>query len=211
MVRFAVVGVGYQGQIHAEVCTRIPGAELRAVCDTDEGLAKRVATKFNVNWYTNYQELLKQKEIDALILAVPHHLHARFAVEAAEAGKHVAMEKPLCLTLAQADDMISAVKKAGVLDLYCENVSFAPAYTMAKDIIDSGGVGDVYTLRGSESGYYPKDVEGGIIGWRTDLEKWGGDFLDDGVHPLGAIRYLLDRDPAIRVYAEMTMNGISPW
>lgn len=204
-----VIGLGTMGPTHAKWYALMPEVELKAVCDTVESRAKRVAAEYNVDWYVDYRELLERRDIDAVDIVIPHYLHAQVAVEAAEAGKHVAVEKPLCTSLKDADRMIRAVEKAGVLDLYCENLCFAPSCNRAKEVIDRGGVGRVYMIRAREAGgldmaseTHRREVE---ESWYYQHEKAGGGcMISSGIHAAGYIRYLLDKEPAVRVYAELS-------
>jgi len=200
------------GPTHAEWLTMIPEAELKAVCDIDEHRAKEIAAEYHVDWYTDYHDILERKDIEAVTIVTPNYLHAPMAIEAAKAGKHVAVEKPLCINLKEADEMIKAVKKAGVLDLYCENLCFAPSYSMAKDIIDEGGLGDVYMVRCREAGgvgvspelkeYLASQKE--PVTWYADYKKAGGGMLlSTGIHCITYIRHILNRETATKVYAEL--------
>jgi len=103
------------------------------VCTRRAAVLKDYEKKYGVKGYTDYRDLLENKEVEAITIATPHKLHSEMAVEAAKAGKHVAVEKPLATSLSEADEMIRAVKKYGVKDLYLENLCFAPSYKMAKE------------------------------------------------------------------------------
>ena len=145
------MGLGTIGAVHAEWYTQIPESNLVAVCDAREDVSKKIASKYDVKSYTDFHELVEDKDVEALTVAVPNYLHHDVAVAAAKAGKHVAVEKPLCMDLKEADEMINEVKKAKVIDMYTENLCFAQSYSVAKDIVDSGGVGNVYMCKAFES------------------------------------------------------------
>jgi len=207
-VNTAVIGLGAIGKVHAEWYTQIPESNLVAVCDEREEISNKIAAKYGVKAYTNYEELLDNKEVDSVQVAVPNFLHSKVALAAARAGKHVAVEKPLCKTLADADEMIKTVKKAGVIDFYNENLCFAPSYSLAKDVIDNGGLGDLYLCKAYESNDYVTGSEGE----RETVEKsWylnpvmagGGMLMSTGCHPIQYVRYVFDRAKALRVNAEI--------
>jgi len=212
-VNTAVIGLGSMGRIHAEMYTLIPEANLRAVCDSRGNIAKEVASKYGVDYYTDYEDLLEREDIDSVDVVLPHYLHAQVAIDSARAGKHVAVEKPLCTTLEDANDMLKAVKKAGVSDMYCENLCFAPDYAMAKDIVSSGGIGDVYMMRCREATYFPiEELPDFQPPWFLDTEKSGGGALIDmGIHSITYMRYILDRERVLRVYAEMNVDRFTPY
>lgn len=216
-VGIGIIGAGGQGKLHAEMYSLIPEAELKAICDVLEDAAKEVAMRYNIDWYSDYRELLKRKDIDAVSITTPNYLHAPIAIEAAEAGKHIAIEKPLCISLEEADSMLRTVKKTGILDLYCENVCFAPAYTIAKHIVDGKGIGEIFTIRCRTS--IDGQVRGNSIlikeqksNWRTDLDKGGGNLIGHAVHAAGYMEYVLNNERASRVYAEVNCeDGLTAW
>ncbi len=150
-VRLGIIGLGVQGPLHAEWSANLREAELVAVCDVIESKAKELASKYNCDAYTDYHELLERKDINAVIIVTPPYTHAQVAIDALRAGKHAAVEKPLCMDLQEANEMINAAKKSGMLDCYFENLCYAPAYSAAKKIISDGGVGDVFFVRCGEN------------------------------------------------------------
>src|SRR5262249_9432909 len=120
-VRVGLVGTGFVADLHAAAFRMIHDAEVVAVASPTPGKAQRFAAARGIpRAFEDYRELLKLKEIDLVSLALPNDLHARATLDAAAAGKHVLCEKPLCRTLAEADAMIDACARAGVLLLYAE-------------------------------------------------------------------------------------------
>ncbi len=208
----AVIGLGTIGVVHADWCSQIPESKFVAVCDVRETVLKEFEAKYRVKGYTDYEDLLENKEVEAVIIAIPHYLHSKVAIEAAKAGKHVAVEKPLCKTLKEGDEMLNAVKKAGVHDLYMENLCFAPSFKLAKDIVNKGGLGDVYLCKARESGDIgfgsPEEramIDGKRVdSWYFDYEKTGGGMLiSAGCHAVQYVRYIYDNAQPRRVYAEI--------
>ena len=208
----AVIGLGTIGAVHAHWYSQIPESKFIAVCDTRREVVAKAKERYNVQGYTDYLDLLENRDVEAVTIAVPHYLHSAIAIEAAKRGKHVAVEKPLCKSLAEADRMTEAVRKAGVFDLYMENLCFAPSYKLAKEIVENGGLGDVYLCKARESGdmVYESDEESNMLsgkrvdGWYFDYEKTGGGALiSSGVHAVQYIRHVFSGSRAKRVYAEM--------
>jgi predicted dehydrogenase len=118
---------------HAAFKGWVPNAEVVAVASPHN--AQKFADEHGIEKaYGNYHEMLKDKEIDVVDIAIPNDLHCKVVVAAAKAGKHVIIEKPLCVTLEEADKMIEACKKAGVLLMYAEELLFAPKYVRAKTL-----------------------------------------------------------------------------
>jgi len=207
-VRLGIIGVGVQGPMHAEWSANLREAELVAVCDLVESRAKEVASRYQCDFYGDYHELLNRRDIDAVIIVTPPSTHAQVAIDAMKAGKHVALEKPLCMNLGQADEMISTAKKTGMLDCYFENLCYAPAYSTAKKIITDGGIGDVFFMRcGENDGKGLEEVE------LVQDEKTGskiyatGVLHEGGCHPIMFCRYVYDRAPVKKVYAQTRSHG----
>ena len=101
-------------------------------------------------FYSDYREMLRDQAVEMISITAPNRLHAQITIDAAKAGKHVVCEKPLCVTLEEADAMIDACSKAGVLLLYAEELFFAPKYVKAKHMADEGAFGRVHLVKQGE-------------------------------------------------------------
>ena len=138
-VRVGLVGSQFISSIHAEALKRCSQAEIVAVASPTPGNAAAFAARHRIpRAFTSHRELLQMKELDLVVVGAPNDLHCRIAVDAAAAGKHVVMEKPLCMNLAEADRMIGACRTAGVKLMYAEELCFAPKYVRLKQLLDSG-------------------------------------------------------------------------
>src|SRR5205823_8419774 len=114
-LRTAVIGAGITGRGHAAVLADYHRSELLAVCSRQGAVAAALAQKYAApHVFTDYHELLRLPELDAVIIATPDFAHHALALAAAQAGKHVLIEKPLTTSLAQADEIVAAVRQAGV-------------------------------------------------------------------------------------------------
>jgi predicted dehydrogenase len=115
-VRFGLIGAGWIGQHHAANITANEHAELAAIADGDAAKAKDFLQRMgsSARVCTSDEELLKQKDLDAVVIATPNAAHARQAIAAAEAGKHIYLEKPMAITLEDCRKVTRAVGKAGV-------------------------------------------------------------------------------------------------
>ena len=116
-VRVGLIGAGRMGSFHAEnLALRVPGAWLTAVADLQPGAAQQLADRLGVEKaYTDIQALLNDSEIDAVAIATPARTHAELVIAAARAGKHVFCEKPMAVTLDEADRAIASAQDAGVV------------------------------------------------------------------------------------------------
>jgi myo-inositol 2-dehydrogenase / D-chiro-inositol 1-dehydrogenase len=207
-VATAVVGLGTIGAVHADWYSQIPESNLVAVCDSREDVSKKIAAKYGVKGYTDYNELVEDQSIEALTVAVPNFLHHDVALAAIKNGKHVAVEKPLAITLEEANDMVRAADKAGIVNMYTENLCFAPSYRTAKEIVDKGGLGNVYLCKAYESDDIVKgsEAEKNVLNssWYLDPKKsGGGKLISTGVHAVEFVRFMFNHPKALRVHAEI--------
>jgi myo-inositol 2-dehydrogenase/D-chiro-inositol 1-dehydrogenase len=181
-----VVGVGQIGKVHAENLSRnVPNARLVAISDSNLETAKSVAGETGVERvYGDYHELLKNTEVEAIIVAVPTVLKLEVVKAAAEAGKHIFCEKPMALTLEEADEFIRVTDRAGVKLQVGYQRRFDPSYTRMKEAIDGGEVGKMLLLRSNT-----RDPPQKVAGW-ADPKVSGGIFLDTSTHDYDVIRWL---------------------
>src|SRR5207302_505762 len=125
--------------------------EVVAVASPSKGHAAGFAKRHGIpHAYTDYRELLSDPQVEMISITAPNRVHAQITIDAARAGKHVVCEKPMCLTLEEADAMIDACRKAGVLLLYAEELFFAPKYVKAKQLADEGAFGRVHLVKQGE-------------------------------------------------------------
>src|SRR3989475_1817105 len=169
-VKVGIVGSRFQADCIAGAVKAIPEeAELVAVASPTKGNAAAFAKRHGVpHAYTDYQDLLRDPQVELISITAPNRLHAQITIDAAKAGKHVVCEKPLCITLEEADAMIDACRRAGVLLLYAEELFFAPKYVKAKQMADEGAFGRVHLVKQAEKHSGPHSP------WFCDVEQSGG-------------------------------------
>src|SRR5262245_35810727 len=138
---FAIVGAGMVARYHATAIGRTPGARLVAVCRGDSARADAAAAQFGVPCETSYDALLARGDVDAICVCTPSGLHAAQAIAAARAGKHVLVEKPMALTLADADAMIAASRASGVLLGVALQRRIDPSFRAVREAIEAGELG----------------------------------------------------------------------
>ncbi len=169
-------------QTHAKVLAAVPAIELRAVCDPVPENAVRLAETLGVPVMT-LAAALADLELDSVILVAPTQAHAALIRQAAGAGKHIFVEKPLAGTLAEADEVIGTVNQAGVQCQVGFQRRFDPAYTEAKRAINAGELGKMATFRGVSRDPAPPPI--------AFLKTSGGLMVDLGVHDLDTMRFLV--------------------
>ncbi|MEE1617226.1 Gfo/Idh/MocA family protein [Brachybacterium sp. J153] len=206
-VRIGLIGGGGIAGAHLKGYATIPDrVKVTAIADAvAETVEKRVA-ETGATGYTDFRELVQDPNVDAVDICLPHHLHKDAIVAAAEAGKHILCEKPLCLTAEEAAAVRDAVQKAGVTLMCAHNQLFMPAVAKAKEVIDSGALGDVYEVRTTDSFYNDFDPES--MGWRGHSKtSGGGEYIDTGYHPTYLLMHLSGGRPS-QVFAMMSTHRL---
>lgn len=195
-VKVALCGTGFIGEIHAKSLMTCPDCDVVAVYTRDKKKGEKFADEFRIpEVHTDFDKMLAEVDCDAVTLGLPNDLHRDFCVKAANKGKHVFVEKPLCVTLEEADEMILACQKAGVLLVYGENLCFAPKYARAKRLVDEGALGKVFLIKQRESHFGPH------ASWFWDVKRSGGGaFMDMGCHGIEFARWALGKPEIESVY-----------
>ena len=208
--KIGLIGCGGITRAHVEGWKTLAGrAEIVAIADISEERLKERAAQIGhpVRSYTDYEDLLADKEIDAVDISLPHYLHRDAIVAAAQAGKHLMSEKPLCLTLDEADDIAQAVKDSGVIMMAAHNQLFFPTVLQAKRMITSGDLGEIYMINSIDcsAGRTPISLDKSRWGkpvrrfagtWRANLQKMGGgELIDTGYHPTYRLLFLAGQKP----------------
>ena len=181
-VRFAVVGCGAMGRIHARNIAAARDAELVAVADVEADLARKVAEESAPHRvYAHEQAVLDDAEIDAVVLATQPETHADLIGTAARAGKHILCEKPVGVSISETDSALRAVETAGVKLMVGFNRRFDPTFGRLKAIVDSGGVGALCTLH-----IFSRDPATGTASAQGARDL----FLDTSIHDFDMVRFL---------------------
>jgi predicted dehydrogenase len=169
--------------------------EVVAVADVVEETARRRAVELGAAVYTDFRQMILEADLDAVDICLPHHLHAEAILAAARAGKHILCEKPLCLTVQQADQVQQAVSAAGVTLMCAHNQLYLPAVSKAKQLLDQGILGTVYEVRTTDSFY--NDFNPQNMGWRASAAtSGGGELMDTGYHATYLMLHLAGSAPA---------------
>lgn len=142
-LRIAMVGCGEIAVQNSKAIKNAPNTSIVQAMDLDIRLAKRLAALHEAPCTTNFDEVLANKDVEAVFLAVPHHLHAPMAIQAMKAGKHVIVEKPMANTVADCEEMIEVARKEGVTLSVCYCQRYSPALMQAKELIEKGAVGRI--------------------------------------------------------------------
>lgn len=199
-VGFGIIGCGNIGPVHAAAIQAVSCAKLVAVSDVVEANAKRLADKYNVDAYTDYREMIKRQDVQAVCLCVPSGLRAEIAEECAQAGKHILSEKPLEVTTSRIDRIIKATEKAGVLLGCIFQSRFADGSRLIKQAIEQNRfgklvLGDAYIKWYRSQEYYKSASWRGT--WKLD---GGGALMNQGIHQIDLLLWFMG--PVKRVFAQ---------
>jgi len=190
-VKFGVIGLKGIGQTHLNAIVSAGEAELLAVADINEEVGTSVASKYGVEWYKDYEKMLERKDLDVVTICTPHFLHAPMAIEALEYGKHVLVEKPMAVTVSEADGMITKAGRQGLKLGVVFQLRTSPLYREIKRLIETGELGHVYRVCMEAcvfrtQTYYDADA------WRG---KWategGGVLINQVIHYLDLLQWLV--------------------
>lgn len=211
-IKVGLIGTGAITDLHYLAYKDNPKVELYSIADVDEEQLNKRAKQWGIERaYTDYKKILSDPNVDAVEIIVPHHLHAQIAIEALEAGKHVSLQKPMAISVEQCDAIIAAAKKSNKTFRVFENFMYYPPLVKAKELLDSGAIGEPLSLR-------IKCVQG-VTGadwvipirrwsWRFDPQRGGGGrvILDYGYHVFNVAMWLLG--DVEKVYAWITHRTI---
>ncbi len=140
-IRFGVVGAGTMGAAHAQTLATHPAVRVTAITSLDDAATRRVAEQVGARPLPDWEALVVDPEVNAVLVATPDHLHTEVTVAAAEAGKAVLVEKPLATSSKDAMEMVARVRKAGVVASVLFNHRWLPAYAQAREAIHAGDLG----------------------------------------------------------------------
>ena len=195
-----MIGYGGIGRVHAMAYRALPfhygfpadTINIVGVATTRPETAEKAAHEIGCKlWTANYQELLERDDIDLIDCCVPNQKHEEIILAAAAAGKHIYCEKPLAMTVVEGQRIVEAVEKAGVKSQITFNFRFFPALIRARQLVESGFLGNLFSFRGRyyRSSYIDPTKP---LSWRLSKEVSGGGALFDlGSHVLDVIYYLL--------------------
>jgi predicted dehydrogenase len=195
----AVAGCGGISNCHTYALTQIPEVRLVATVDIDEARARDFQARYRAELAsTDLDAVLSRDDIDAVVITTANDMHAPLALRSLEAGKHVLVQKPMALTLEEADRMIAAADGADKKLMVSFFEFFHPAFKRAKELVEAGSIGDVFFYKAIMAWYVPS-----MQAWRFDPKVSGGGVIMDGhVHHVAYFLHLLGNPPIESVYAE---------
>ena len=196
-VRCALVGYGgafNMGKLHGEQINSVPGMRVTAACDLDAKRMEQALADFpGIETHTDVKALLKSPNVDLCVLILPHNLHAPVALQCLKAGKHVILEKPMCITTAEAKAMIDQARKNDLMLTVYHNRRHDGDFKALRQAIADGLLGDIFSIEMWGGGYGKPGTW-----WRSKKDISGGAFYDWGAHYLDWLLNIV-KSPVVNV------------
>ncbi len=188
-LRMGVIGMQF-GMRHLEAVQANENAEVVAICDCREARVKDAGLEHNIPeslWFTDWHELAKLDDLDAVILAVPDQLHREMVLEFLNNGKHVMCEKPLALTQDDVNEIVRAARKSDCKFMVGQICRFTASFAKAKEIIDNGDIGEIYFVESEYAHDYTNTLAKVGGNWRADPVRHG--VIGGGCHAVDLLRW----------------------
>ncbi len=194
-LKIGMIGAGGIAGTHIIYLKKIEGVEVNALCDISEKAAKATAEKYQIpNVFSNYKDLLKLKDLDAVSVCTPNYFHAEPTIAALKAGKHVIVEKPMAMNAKEAQAMVQAADEAKKVLVIGFQIRYSPKAQIIKRAIDDGKIGKVLYARCQAL------RRRGIPNWGVFGQKklhGGGPMIDIGIHIMEVTHYLMGKPQPI--------------
>ncbi|MCD6083811.1 Gfo/Idh/MocA family oxidoreductase [Candidatus Aerophobetes bacterium] len=175
-VRLGVIGLGGMGQGHLRSIKEVQEAELTAVSDVDAEINKKISEEYGVPGFTNYEELLESKLVDAVLIATPHYFHPEIGIAAMRRGIHCLSEKPIAVSVSDADRFVEEAQRSGVVFSVMYQQRTLPQMRLARKIMESGRLGQIRRTCMIEPNYRSQAYYDSAT-WRATWKGEGGGVL----------------------------------
>jgi len=204
-----VIGLGWVAGAHIETFKSVRGANVTAVCSRRQLNESELEKQYGISLkaYTSYEAMLADPDLDIVDICTPHPQHAKQAIAAAKAGKHLIIEKPICLSFEEAKEMRKAIRKAGVTACVCFEARYSQHFNLVRSCIDQGLLGELHF---GEVDYYH-----GIgpwykqYAWNIKKDFGGSSLLTAGCHALDGLLYFMDAPvEEVSTYGGRSRNAI---
>ena len=199
MINFALIGCGRVAPRHAQSYGQLADTRFVAAADIRRERAEHFAAEYHVTPYERYEEMLARPDVDAVSICVPSGLHAQVAIDALQVGKHVLVEKPIALTLADADRMIAAAEANGrLLGVVLQNRYNSPMQQVRR-AVDEGKLGRLYLGNATVRWYRPQSYY--EDGWHGTWAMDGGALMNQSIHHIDALQWLMGPVQSVQAYS----------
>ncbi len=195
-VGYLIVGAGAISTQHVEAIRATDGASVAGLCDASAERARAAGERWGVPWSTDLEEALAWGGVDAAVICTPSGLHAEHALVALHAGRHVLIEKPIALGLADADRVVAEGRARGLVVSTVSQRRFEPAIQEIRRVLSSGVLGPIAYVEGATLDYRPQQYYASGA-WRGTRALDGGALMNQGIHMVDLVRWLTG--PIVRV------------
>lgn len=187
-----IVGLGWVAGAHIQTFKSVQGANVTAICSRRKHDPSALREEYGIplKAYTDYAAMLADPEIDIVDICTPHPFHAEQSIAAAQAGKHLLIEKPICLTYKEAKAMSNAIQKARVKTCVCFECRFSAHFNLVRSVIDQGLLGELHY--GEVDYYHGIGPWYGQFEWNVKRDFGGSSLLTAGCHALDGLLYFMD-------------------
>jgi predicted dehydrogenase len=189
VIKIAVVGLGKMGLSHLAIVKAHPEVELAAVCDSSSYVLGVLKKYTGVATYSDYDAMLRELDLDAVLIATPSRTHSGMVRKALERGLHVFCEKPFTLSVADAEELTALARERSVVTQVGYHNRFVGAFAEVKRLLDAGAIGKITHVLGEAYGPVVLRPKGGT--WRSRKEEGGGALYDYAAHPLNLLNWYL--------------------
>ncbi len=189
MIRLAVVGLGKMGISHLSMLNAHPSVEVKAVCDASGYVIDTLEKYTGIPGYSDFDAMLEQVDLDAVVVATPSSLHAHMVRKALERGHHVFCEKPFCLDPAQSEELANIATQKRLVNQVGYHYRFVGAFQEAKRLLDAHAIGDVSHILAEAYGPVVLRAKGST--WRSKRTAGGGCLYDYAAHPINLVNWYL--------------------
>lgn len=205
---FGIVGTGVIGPLHAQAIAATEGAQLVAVMDVQPEIAQKAGAKYGIPAYTDLTEFLQQPGLDVVTICVPSGLHAQVGISAAQAGKHVLVEKPIDISLEAADALIAECRRAGVKLGVISQQRFSPGMRQLREAIEAGRFGPLI-LGDAIIKWYRTQQYYDSAGWRgTFALDGGGALMNQAIHYVDQLQWMMGAVTSIKAAVATAAHDI---
>ncbi len=203
MVRLGLLGGGFMGSMHAAVYSQLPDVRIAGVADVRAEKAKSLAEKYKTAPYYGPDELLRREDVAIIDICLPTFMHKEFVIKAADCGKDVICEKPIALSVKDAEEMITACQRNRVRFMVAQVLRFWPEYKFLKDAYDRKQYGNLVSIACTRLSPPPT---WGWQNWLLEGERSGGALTDLHIHDTDFLLYLTGQKP-VRLCSYGTKEG----
>ena len=202
MLKVAVLGAGFMGGTHARAFAKLPDVQVVGVSSRSAAKAEALAAEVGAQPYTDWIALATSPPVDAVSVTLPTNLHKEAVIAALQAGKHVFVEKPMGLSVAECDAMIAASQASGRLLMVAHVLRFWPEYVALADFVQSGALGKPLSAVASRLAEPPGWAE-----WFKDPTASGGEVLDLHIHDLDTLNWLFGEPKSLMSIGQQSVHG----